>query len=193
MNDYEQAVRAFEEADKVYKDLLTRFEDGSIILEVWDAASAEKTYSRYIAATTDLERRREDRNAKQQAASNALRAACLIPDTEWRGPEAKSAIIKCGPFTASSVTKRTFHIDTLFEHCKKKGVLERLLGLKGIGKDGQEYNFVRQTWQIDYDGVKTWLKQNGLDDVVTAAYDEKESTPQVKGPKPVATLGEEIK
>jgi hypothetical protein len=45
-------------------------------------------------------------------------------------------------------------------------------------------------YDIDYMGVLAWLRANELNDVVEGAYDEKESTPQVKGPKVLAFLGE---
>ena len=62
-----------------------------------------------------------------------------------------------------------------------------------VNKEGKEVPLVKQEWDIDYDGVMNWLRASKLDDVITGAYDEKESTPQVKGPKEVAFLGDKKK
>jgi hypothetical protein len=57
-------------------------------------------------------------------------------------------------------------------------------------KDGQEKPILKQEWNIDYEATLQWLKGNKLDKVIESAYDEKEKTPQVKGPKAIVFLGE---
>lgn len=82
---------------------------------------------------------------------------------------------------------------TLFELSKQRGLFERLLDLKSIDKDGKEYHLVQQKWEVDYDKVLSWLRANKMDDVALAAYDEKEGTAKVSGPKEIYYLGDKKK
>ena len=102
-------------------------------------------------------------------------------------------MLSYGGFRVSSVTKRNFDATELFNHLKKRKLLSSLLELRTLNKDGKEIPVVKQEWDIDYDSVLAWLRQNKLDDVVKTAYTEKESTPQVRGPKEVYFLGEKKK
>lgn len=181
--DYETAVELFQEADKKFKALEESFLGGDWL--------PEELRQQFVTLREQVRSSLEDRNAKLTAAKNALRQAVVLGPTQWRGPDGKPSVVSFGPFNCSSVTGRNFDSKSLLEGAQKHGLLERLLELKSIDKDGKEYKLVQQSWDIDYDGVKNWLKAHKLDDVLEGAYDEREKTPTVKGPKPLAFLGEE--
>lgn len=191
--DYEVAVEEFEKADDAYRELLAKFETGDIILDVSQRGDANSMKRQYMEAKVELERRKDDRNAKLVSAANALRAAVQLAPTQWRGPDGKSTTLKYGPFTVASVTKRSFNAQSLLELAMKKGFSEELLKLSTIDRNGKPYKLVDQKWEIDYQAVFEWLRMHGHEDVIDGAYDEKESTPQVKGPKTCALMGEEFK
>ncbi len=196
--DYEIAADIYREAEKKYREMEQKFMDGSIIesilpndyfmlgIEIFIAHLIEN----YKSAIEYLKYLRDERNTKLTDAKNALRSAVQLNETQWRGIDGKPTILKYGDFQVASVTRRKLDPDSLLGLAKDKGILDKLLSLKGINKEGREYNLVKQEWDIDYEAVKTWLEQNNLTDILNAAYDESETTPQVKGPKLVAFLGE---
>src|SRR5258708_1221628 len=196
--DYEIAADIYREAEKKYREMEQKFMDGSIIesilpndyfmlgIEIFIAHLIEN----YKSAIEYLKYLRDERNTKLTDAKNALRSAVQLNETQWRGIDGKPTILKYGDFQVASVTRRKLDPDSLLGLAKDKGILDKLLSLKGINKEGREYNLVKQEWDIDYEAVKAWLEQNNLTDILNAAYDESETTPQVKGPKLVAFLGE---
>jgi hypothetical protein len=181
--DYEVAVEKFQAADKKYQELAEKFLSGD-----WMPPEMKKEHQ---TLRDQVRSSLEDRNAERIAAANALRQAVVLGPTQWRGAEGKTTVVAFGPFNCSSVTKRTFDAKSLLDGAQKHGLLERLLELKSRDKDGVEYKLVEQVWKIDYDGISSWLKAHKLTDVLEGAYDEKESTPTVKGPKLLAFLGDE--
>ena len=132
----------------------------------------------------------EVRNDRLKNAADALRQSVVLTTTQWRGPDGKATMSEAGPFKVSSVTHRSFDPPSLFNLVDKHGLRERLMELTSINKDGKTYHLVEQKWDIDYPSVLQWLRANQLTDIIDGAYDEKEKTPQVKGPKPLAFLGE---
>lgn len=193
--DYETAVDAFVVAEQVWKAAEEYVSSGRFISDVLvnSQGNPSKAVDEWRRIWDDLRLKQEDYNAKRKSAADALRQAVVLTPNQWRGPEGDPTMITYGGFKVSSVTKRGFNAESLFELSRKHGLLDRLLALKTVNKDGKEVPLVRQEWDIDYDGVLNWLRANKLDDVVTGAYDEKESTPQVKGPKEVYFLGDKKK
>jgi hypothetical protein len=194
--EYKQAVQDFTAADQTYKALEEYFLGGNFIPDLLtqsrgDAAVMQREF---LALVERLKIALEDRNVKLTLAKNALRETVTIPENEWRGADAKAETHVEGPFTVSSTTHRGFDAETLIKGVSKHGLLERLMSLTGYDqKTGKEFKLVEQEWRVDYEGVKNWLQQNKLQDVLTSAYDEKEKTPRVAGPKPLAFLGEKSK
>jgi hypothetical protein len=188
--EYETAVEEFVSADRHFEELKTKFMDGSILFDLSPDRGVQHMQAQMVEAWKELAKRLEDRNAKLTAAKNAMRQAVVLAPTQWRGPEGQPTVVSFSGFSCSSVTKRTFDPKSLLDGASKHGLLERLLALTGRDKNGQEYKLVQQVWEIDYDGVKSWLQAHGLSDVLEGAYDEKEGTPQAKGPKLLAFLGE---
>lgn len=193
--DYETAVDAFLAAEKVWKEAEEYVSSGKFMADVLVNAngSTPKAMAEWTSIWNDLRLKQEDHNAKRKAAADALRQAVVLTPNQWRGPDGDPTMFSYGSFKVSSVTKRGFDSEALFTLIRKHSLLDRLLALKTINKEGKEVPLVKQEWDIDYDGVMNWLRANKLDDVVTGAYDEKESTPQVKGPKEVYFLGEKKK
>lgn len=190
--DYEIAVDAFLEAEKAWQDAEEIITSGIFLFELgkmaqWDN---EKALASWKFLWDDLRAKQEDYNAKRKSAADALRQAVVLAPTQWRGPDGKSTGVEYKGFTVTSVTKRGFDADSLFKLVRNHGLEDRLMGLKALNKDGVSVPLVKQAWDINYDGVLNWLRANKLDDVVTGAYDEKESTPQVRGPKEVHFLGD---
>jgi len=193
-SDHEIAVDEYVLADAAYKKMQTEFLDGTITLRlVQEDLPDERIVSEWQAAVTQLRALLEDRNAKAKAASGALRQAVTLAPSQWRGPDGKPTKTAYGPLEVSSVTGRSFDAEALISHCQKKGILERLLQLRYTKTDGREVNSVYQEWVIDYESTLKWLRQNKFEDIVQAAYDEKEKTPAVTGAKPMAFLGEVLK
>lgn len=193
--DYENAVDAFLFAEKVWKDAEEYVSSGKFIYDLMVDSGGDtlKASNGWVRIWNDLRLKQEDYNAKRKSAADALRQAVVLTPNQWRGPEGDATMITYGGFKVSSVTKRSFDSETLFAAMRNHGLLDRLLSLKMVNKEGKEVPMVKQEWDIQYDGVLNWLRANKLDDVVTGAYDEKESTPQVKGPKEVYFLGDRKK
>jgi len=191
--DYETAVAQFDAAKQAWEAAEDYVTSGRCIADLMtnargDVTKAQEEWARIWA---DLRLKQEDYNAKRRSAADALRQAVVLTPNQWRGPEGDSTIVTCGAFKVSSVTKRGFDANSLFSLTRQHGLLDRLLELKTFDKEsGKEVPLVKQEWDINYQAVLSWLRANKLDDVVTGAYDEKESTPQVKGPKEVYFLGD---
>jgi hypothetical protein len=193
--DYEAAVDAFLLAEKTWKDSEEYVSSGKFMADVLVNANGNpsKAMSEWTSIWNDLRTKQEDYNAKRKSAADALRQAVVLTPNQWRGPDGDPTMFSYGSFKVSSVTKRGFDSEALFTLIRKHNLLDRLLSLKMVNKEGKEVPLVKQEWDIDYDGVMNWLRASKLDDVITGAYDEKESTPQVKGPKEIAFLGDKKK
>jgi hypothetical protein len=191
VQEYEVAVQAFEEAHREYERLENALLSGDWLDDCFSGSTSKDqmkdTYLDYVHRVRDA---LEERNRRRKAAADALRQKVVLTATKWRGPEGKATLLNVGPFKVSSVTKRGFDQKSLFDLCQKHGVLERLLDLKTMDKDGKEKPLVKLEYDINYEGVLSWLKANQMQDVIDGAYDENESTPQVKGPKELSFLGE---
>lgn len=197
--DYELASDSYREAEAKYRAMEQKFMDGTIVEDIWPQESMlykssdmmrSELIENYKAAIEYLKYLRDERNTKLTDAKNALRLAVQLNETQWRGIDGKPTILSYGEFHVASVTRRRLDSDSLLSLAKEKGILDKLLSLRGINKEGREYSLVKQEWNIDYEGVKRWLEQNNMIDILIASYDETESTPQVKGPKLAAFLGE---
>lgn len=190
--EYEELIEEFKNADKAFAEAQQKLLSGQLVVELMemtrDPNQLKQQWDIFIQQLRTL---LEDRNAKLTSAKNAMRQAVQLTPTQWRGPEGASTQISFDGFgSCSSVTKRTFDPNSLLNGTAKHGLQERLLSLTARDKDGKEYKLVEQKWSIDYEGVMSWLKAHKLEDVIDGAYDEKESTPQVKGPKPLSFLGD---
>ena len=182
------ALTAFEEADEHYRTLEKALLEGEFIPDT--AVLGQTLKEQYLGLVEELKAALEDRNVKLKNVQDLLRQKVVLAPNKWRGPDGRPSLLSAGRFHVSSVTKRGFDPKSLFDLCQKRGVYERLMDLKGTDKDGKEKKLVEQTWEIDYAGILQWLKANEMQDVIDGAYDEKESTPQVKGPKRLTFLGE---
>lgn len=189
--DYEVAVDAFNDADKAFRDLETEFWSGEWIP---DPAAREE----FQAMKEVLETTLEDRNRKLQNAAHQMRQAVVLTETQQRGPEGKASILSYGGMTVTSVTKRWLDPGDLLAGLKRKDQEEgtnyygELLARTARDKDGKEYKLVETKTEIDYNEVRAFLIDNNLQAILETAYDEKESTPQVKGAKPLAFLGQKV-
>jgi len=193
--DHEIAVEAFLDAEKAWQVMENFVSSGTFLEELITNSKGDtkKAMKEWAGIWEHLRTKQEDYNAKRKSAADALRQAVVLTPNQWRGPDGAATMLTCGSFKVSSVTKRGFDAEALFNLIRKHNLLDRLLSLKTLNKDGKEVPIVKQEWDIDYEGVLNWLRANKLDDVVTGAYDEKESTPQVKGPKEVYFMGDKKK
>jgi hypothetical protein len=192
--EYEKAVDEFVEADKKYAELEEQFMSGLILKElVVPGVPVERLIEEFKLVLEELKKLLEDRNSKLLSAKNAMRAAVQLGVSQWRGPDGKPTTLTYGPFTASSFTRRSIDASTLLELAKKKGFFDEMMALKGVSKDGRECHLVRHEPVVDYEGIMQWLKLHGHTDVIEGVYDEREGTPTVKGPKPLAFFGEKKK
>lgn len=192
--EYEVAIDEFVDADKKYAEIEDHFMSGLILRElVIPGVPVEQVIEQFKLVLDEMKRLLEDRNSKLQTAKNAFRQVVTLGPSQWRGPDGPPTSMTYGPFTVSSFTKRSLDSSTLIELAMQRGFLDDLSSLKGISNDGKEYKLVQTKVDVDYKGVVAWLKQKGMTDVIEGAYDEKEGTPTVKGPKPIAFLGEKKK
>jgi len=184
---YQLAVEAFNEADKRYTELEETWLEGAFFQE---GLSAAEQRQEYLALVGLVKQRLEERNVALKTAQDELRQQVTLNITKQRGPEGVGTVLTEGPFKTTSVTFRSFNTQDLERLCKENGIYERLLDLKQLGKDGKEKKLVQQVTEIDFPGVYAWLRGNGFQRIIDVAYDEKEGTPQVKGPKVLAFLGD---
>lgn len=188
--DYQVAVEEFEAADREYKELERKLSEGEIIDEILTHQNPAIVKREFRAFLNALKAALEERNAKLKNAGDLLRQAVALAETQWRGPEGKPTRLTQGGFEVSSVTHRGFDPQSLMDGCRRHGLLERLMELTTVDKDGKTVHLVEQVWDVDYSGVYEWLKSHNLRDVIDGAYDEKEKSPMVKGPKAIAYLGD---
>lgn len=201
--DYENAIDAYVEAERDYKQHEEAFLSGEVA-----AVLAAKVHSRGAPwCDTDVEwikrefqsygdllkNKLEDVNIKLNEAKNAFRQAVVLGPTQQRGPGGSASSRSYGPLTTSSVTHRYFDPDSLLRLAAKYGILDRLMSLTSFDKEGKEYPLVKQSWEIDYDNVYKWLKEQNQLAIIDGSYDEKEGTPRVEGAKPLAFLGQKLK
>jgi hypothetical protein len=195
---HEILIDEFNELDKMLQEVIEKFTNGRIILECLppDGAATyselfEKLIERYVKFQEYARELIEKRNAKLQEAAAAFRSAVMMPETALRGPDGKPTFKKYMNFEVNSKTSRFFNPDTLFGELQKLGLGERLFDITYVNKSsGQIEKAAKQEWVIDFDSVKNWLRESNLESVLTAAYEEEESTPAVTGPKPVGWIGD---
>lgn len=194
--DYEVAIDAYVEAEKEYRTFENALLDGDLAVELAQKAGPtpdpdwiRREYQSYVAM---LKLKLEDLNIKLQDAKNAFRQAVQLNPTQWRGPDGAASSRAYGPLTASSVTSRFFDAESLLKLADRHGILGRLLSLTNFDKNGKEYPLVQSKWEIDYDHVYKWLKEQNLQVVIDGSYDEKEGTPRITGAKPLAFMGQKL-
>ena len=192
--EYQIAVEEFEKADAKYKEAEEEFLNGTTLTSIvaLTKGGPDELKAAWRQAIEEIKNLLQDRNSKLTTAKNSLRGTVQISSLQERGHDGKPTVSHEGPFTVSSVTYRSFEADDLMNLCKKNKVLDELLTLKKMDKAGKEVRLVRQEWEIDYEGVRNWLLSKSLNTILTAAYAEKEGTPQVKGPKKLAFLGDRV-
>lgn len=191
---FEVAIDEFVEADKRYQEIEEQFMTGNILRELLvPGTPPERIIEEFRLVIEEMKKLLEDRNSKLMTAKNAFRATVQLGPSQWRGPDGKPTTASYGPFMVSSVTRRSLDPQTLLTLAKERGFVPDLMALKTINKEGQEVSLVKTAVAVDYEGVLSWLKQRGLTDVIEGAYDEKEGTPMVKGPKQLAFFGEKKK
>lgn len=195
---YEILIDEFNDLDKQVQELVEKFTNGRIILECLPAEGAgsyselfEKMIERFVKMQEFARALIEKRNAKLQEASAAFRSAVMMPETALRGPDGKPTFKKYSNFDVSSKTSRFFNPDTLFGELQKVGLGERLFDVTYVNKqNGQVEKAARQEWVIDFESIKNWLREQNLESILNAAYEEEEGTPAVTGPKPVGWIGD---
>ena len=189
--DYEIAIEQFNTFNAEYLRLQEYVEGGGFFREIISTCqgSIEQMQEQWKILWNQLRVTLENRNTALKTAQNALRQAVQLAPTQIRGDTGKPTVITEGTFTSTSVTKRWFDGESLLKLAGEHGLAERLLEIEAINKDGERYKIVKPTYEVDYAEVLKWIRTNHLEDLMNA-YDEKESTPQVKGPKSLAFLGE---
>lgn len=191
---FEVAIDEYVEADKRYLEIEEQFMSGNIIRELLiPGVPPDRIVDEFRLVIEEMKKLLEDRNSKLMTAKNAFRSTVQLGPSQWRGPDGKPTSATYGPFTVSSFTKRSLDPQTLMTLAEERGFTTELRALKTINKEGVEVPLVKTKVEVDYEGVLTWLKQRGLSDVIEGAYDEKEGTPMVKGPKQLAFFGEKKK
>ncbi|TXH08004.1 MAG: hypothetical protein E6R04_11730 [Spirochaetes bacterium] len=194
--DHEKAVDEFLEIDQKYTTLESQFMSGELLSRVMGGIgsippdAAESVVEQFKAMIEEFKNLLDERNTRLQNAKNALRQAVHLAPSQWRGRDGKSSVLNYGSFSVSSVTRRWLDGETLKMNATSKGIYDDLKKLKGFDKDGKEYNLIQEKIEVDYESVVKWLVDHGHVDLVESAYDEREVTAQVKGPKPLAFFGE---
>jgi hypothetical protein len=186
---HDLALAAFNAADAKYTELEESWLLGTFFEDL-AGLPVEEQKTQYAVLVGMVKKALEERNVALKTAQDELRQKVTLNITKQRGPEGAGTVLTAGPFKTTSVTFRAFNTDDLVRLCKENGIYERLLDLKQLGKDGKEEKLVQQVMEVDYPGVYAWLKGNGFQKIIDVAYDEKEGTPQVKGPKVLAFLGD---
>lgn len=201
--DYELRIDEYTDALQKYKKMEEKFLSGEVAAELAEAelinddggsvtASTNRIRDQFQEYVRIMQSALEDANAKLNVAKNAIRQVVQLTPMQERGPEGKPTTLSYGPLNVNSVTKRWFDVTDLLKLSAKHQVMDRLLSLTGIDKDGKEYKLVEQRWDVDYENVYKWLKEQTLLGIISGAYGEKDETPQVKGAKPLAFLGEKL-
>lgn len=192
---HEEAVDEFIAADNAYKDLEQRMLSGELVVELLQRArNADRIRSEWQTLMGQLRSSLEERNRALRNAKDEMRKL-VRPEvqTSWRGPDGKPESRSYGPLTVNTTTFRGFDAESLFNLARKHGLEERVLSLTSMNsKTGLMEPVVKQVWDIKYEDLAMWLRQNALTDIFNGAYDEKEGTPQVKGAKDLAFIGQQI-
>ena len=193
--EYVTLVETFLTADKEYKKAEEEMLDGTTLVEISvTSKDPSQMKTQWRQALDHLRKLLDDRNAKLHEAQTAMRGTVQLSGLQERGFDGKTSTVREGPFTVASNTWRSFNGEDLMRECQKRGVLKELLDLQYTDKKTSEVcPAVRQTWEIKYDTVKDFLLSKEMGDVLRgAAYHETEKTPMVKGPKPLAFLGDKL-
>jgi hypothetical protein len=189
--EHELKIDEYTAALKKYKQMEEAFLSGEVAVEINRFAGGDpvRIKEQFQAYVQQLQAALEDSNAKLRAAKDAFRQ---VVQMQQRGPEGKATKIDYGPLSVSSVTNRWLDPTSLLSLAAKYQILDRLLALTSFDKDGKEFKLVEQRWVVNYEHVVKWLQENKFENIINGSYDEKEATPQVKGAKPLAFLGEKI-
>jgi hypothetical protein len=189
---YDADIDAFEKADTAFKEMQEKLESGAFLAELFAMCQGDlaKMQSQFKIFFGQLRQALENRNTALKSAQNALRQVVMLAPSQWRGPEGRPTTVAARGFNVTSVTSRWFDPESLMQLTGKAGLLERMMELTYLNKDGKSCKVIQPSFEIEYDELYKWLKSNRLDSVIDGAYDEKEKTPQVKGPKELAFLGD---
>lgn len=189
---YEIAIDEYEVADAAFQRLLEYVESGEFMAEVLQRSVGNVSAAQqlWIGMWEKLKILKEERNIKLKTAKDSLRQAVVLGPSQERGPDGKTTVIKCGEFTVSSTTQRTFDAKSLLSLSADSGVMNDLLATTAPNKAGVDEPIVRQEWVVNYEKVYDWLRARNLQTIINGSYAEIEKTPTVKGPKEVAFLGE---
>lgn len=196
--EHERLVNEFMELDKQCQEIVEKFTSGRIIYDCIPSDGAKnyeelfsKMTAKYQGAQEYAKQLIEKRNAKLQEAGAAMRALVMAGENMVRGPDGKASFQKYGPFEVSSKTSRSFDAKVLFDQVAKLGLYDRLRELSYVNKEsGQSELAVVERVDVKYEAVKNWLREQNLEPVLAAAYEEEEGTPAVSGPKPIGWIGD---
>lgn len=194
-------IDEFLDLDKETQELIEKFTTGNIIFDCIPTDGAlnydelfSKMRAKFVAAQEYAKQLIEKRNAKLQEAAAAMRGTVMAGENVIRGPDGKSSVEKYGPFEVNSKTGRSFDWGVLSAKIGELGLLSRLKEVTYVNKDtGKTELAVQERVEIKYEPMKNWLREQNLEAVLQAAYEEEEGTPAVSGPKPLAWIGEEDK
>ena len=181
------AMEAFDEANRKYEQLEMILVEGLFFRE---GLTESQQRAEYLTLVSQVRAALEDRNVKLKTAQDELRQKVTLNITQERGPEGAPSLLNAGPFKVTSVTFRSFDEGDLERLAKEEGIYERMFELTQMNKDGKDEKLVERVLKVNYLGLYSWLKNNGFQKVIDIAYKEKEGTPQVKGPKTLAFLGD---
>lgn len=156
------------------KDKLQEFETADA---AWKAAW-EQFEAEHQAALEHLERLREERNVKLEAARKTLRGE--VQDLSY--DDVKS--VKDGRFRAQKNWSRFYSPAKFVAMIRDKGLLDDALSNKII---------IVTTTVADFEETQHFLEQRGILKEFEECEDGKEKTVSVFGPKPVPPLGAEYK
>jgi hypothetical protein len=194
-------IDEFIEIDTEVQEIIEKFTSGNIIFDCVPADGAKdyaelfsKMQSKFVAAQEYAKQLIEKRNAKLQEAAAAMRGTVIASEKTLRGPDGKGSSEKYGPFEVSSKTSRSFDWAILSAKMQELGLFSRLKEVTYVNKDnGQSEPAIREEVTVKYEPIKNWLREQNLEAVLQAAYEEEEGTPAVTGPKPLGWIGDEDK
>jgi len=197
-NQHQVLIDEFGELDRECQALIEKFSTGKIIYDCIPSDGAKnyeelfsKMVEKYMAAQEAAKQLVEKRNAKIQEIAAAMRGLVMAGENVVRGPDGKSTTLEYGPFSVSSKTSRSFDPELLFAKIAELGLLQRLKDVTFVSSDtGQSEPAIREVVEVKYEPVKNWLRENNLEAILDAAYEEEEGTPAVTGPKPIAWIGD---
>jgi hypothetical protein len=186
-------VEKFNEADKAYLGAQEEVLDGTAILKILAGSSNPDHVKReWTKVLEQLQNLLEARNTALKEVQAALRPLVALKINEERGPDGKAAVIREGPFSVSSVTRRAIDPVNLRTQCFKEKVWDDITKLTYTDKSGNTVHAVREVLEVDYEPVRDWLLSRGMAKVFRAVYAEEEMTPKVLGPKKLAFLGDKV-